>query len=886
MKKVSYLCSVLTLGIFMLSCAGKNQRLVDSMSSQLEVWYEVVDNHAAANGVDAVSLGADWGSANTAIISLKNKGKEIQGKDWSIMFSSIRRILAVQNDQFEIKRITGDLHQLMPTSSFAGFGANQTVDIPIIVEYWQLFETDAIPGWYVVAEGASPKVIKNTDTEDVSKFMKPISGENWKRTKEDQNILMTPVSRFEKNASAAAVPASELRGLIIPTPLSLDVMDEDISLSAGISFVDSALDATSLTVIKEKATALGLKVNADSSGYNVRTAIMPESFDSGMQLSGAYTLQVTVDGTEIVGYDEVGVFYALQSLLSLASQNATSIPAVFVYDAPRFVHRGMHLDIARNFHTKASVLRLLDVMASYKLNKFHFHLSDDEGWRLEIPGLPELTTVGSKRAFDLEEKNALMTQLGSGPFSNNMGSGYLTRNDYIEILKYAKARHIEVIPEIDMPAHARAAVVSMEARYRNLSRAGRTQEAEEYRLMDPEDTSNVTTVQFYDKRSFINPALDSSKRFVEKVVSEISNMHKEAGMPLLTWHYGADETKNIHLGGGFQDINATDKVDWKGNRDHSKEDKPFAKSPAAQKLIEQGIIKDFDELSSYFAIEVSKILSKLGIQKMVAWQDGLSYLNGASDLAVPRAGINFWETLYWGGADSTPDWATKGFEVVLSNPDYLYFDFPYEVTPKESGYYWGTRFSDEQKVFAFAPVNLPQNAETSVDRDGMPFTSQTNKPWTGPYGIQAQLWSEVVRTDAQMEYMIYPRIISLAERAWHRADWELPYVPGREFSGGKTRFVNQAALNSEWQTFANLIGQRELPKFDQKGILYRLPVPGAKVENGSLSMNIALPGIQMQYSEDGKNWKVYEQPTSVGASVFVRSASSNGKRFSRVEKVE
>lgn len=128
-------------------------------------------------------------------------------------------------------------------------------------------------------------------------------------------------------------------------------------------------------------------------------------------------------------------------------------------------------------------------------------------------------------------------------------------------------------------------------------------------------------------------------------------------------------------------------------------------------------------------------------------------------------GVNFWDTLYWGGFDSVNDWANKGYEVVVSNPDYVYMDFPYEVNPDERGYYWGTRFSDERKVFSFAPDNMPQNAETSVDRDGNHFNAKSDKPWPGAYGLSAQLWSETQRTDPQMEYMIFPRALSVAERA-------------------------------------------------------------------------------------------------------------------------
>lgn len=280
------------------------------------------------------------------------------------------------------------------------------------------------------------------------------------------------------------------------------------------------------------------------------------------------------------------------------------------------------VDVARNFHSKEAILSTIDQMAAYKLNKLHLHLSDDEGWRLEIPGLPELTDIGSQRCFDLDEKSCLLPQLGSGSTTDNFGSGHFSRADYVEILKYAKARSVEVIPEIDMPAHARAAVVSMEARYERLMNEGDEAAANEYRLMDPEDTSNVTTVQFYDKKSFINPCMESSTRFVDKVITEVAAMHKEAGMPLSTWHYGGDEAKNIKLGGGFQDVNAEEKVAWKGDIDQSKQDQPFAKSPQCQAMIDSGDVKDFGHLpttlqSKYLRLQQIKALRTSKRGKMV-----------------------------------------------------------------------------------------------------------------------------------------------------------------------------------------------------------------------------------------------------------------------------
>lgn len=437
-----------------------------------------------------------------------------------------------------------------------------------------------------------------------------------------------------------------------------------------------------------------------------------------------------------------------------------------------------------------------------------------------------------------------------------------------------------------MPAHARAAVVSMEARYKKLHAAGKEQEANEFRLVDPTDTSNTTSVQFFNRQSYLNPCLDSSQRFVDKVIGEIAQMHKEAGQPIKTWHFGGDEAKNIRLGAGYTDKAKPEP--GKGIIDQSNEDKPWAKSQVCQTMIKEGKVADMEHLPSYFGQEVSKLVKAHGIDRMQAWQDGLKDAENAKAFATSRVGVNFWDTLYWGGFDSVNDWANKGYEVVVSNPDYVYMDFPYEVNPDERGYYWGTRFSDERKVFSFAPDNMPQNAETSVDRDGNHFNAKSDKPWPGAYGLSAQLWSETQRTDPQMEYMIFPRALSVAERAWHRAGWEQDYRAGREYKGGETHFVDTKTLEKDWLRFANILGQRELAKLDKGGVAYRLPVPGARVAGGKLEANIALPGLGIEYSTDGgKQWQRYDAKAkpAVSGEVQVRSVSPDGKRYSRAEKV-
>ncbi|MGV7963489.1 beta-N-acetylhexosaminidase [Photorhabdus tasmaniensis] len=862
------------------------QQLVDSLS-QLKVNYKVVDNQAGDHGVNCAVLGADWATCNRVDITLTNGNQAIDSSDWAIYFHSIRQVLSVDNEQFKITRITGDLHKLEPTEKFTGIKANQQVKLPITGEYWQIYSTDFLPRWYATSGDAKPKVLENTDTEDLSQFLSVFTGDQWKRTTADNNILMTPENRYVKNLQVKKVEPEKLRGQIIPTPKEIQIYSEDADLSGGVRLEFGGLNDEAVILVRKRFTDQGIKL--ENSGYLVATQIVSSDFTGEWQVKGAYRLNVTQNGAQIVAFDQVGVFYGLQSLLSLIPVDGSGqIATLTVKDAPRFEYRGAILDVGRNFHSKQAVLRLLDQMASYKLNKFHFHLSDDEGWRLEIPGLPELTEVGSQRCHDLSETKCLLPQLGSGPDNNNMGSGFFSRQDYIDILKYAKARYIDVIPEIDMPAHARAAVVSMEARYKKLIARDDVKGANEYRLLDPTDTTRATSVQFYDRRSYLNPCMDSSKRFVEKVIGEIAAMHREAGLPLETWHFGGDEAKNIRLGAGFQDKNGPIEP-GKGIIDKSIEDKPWAKSQVCQKLVEQGVVKDIEHLASYFAIEVSKIVNANGIEKMQAWQDGLKHADSAKDFATKRVGVNFWDTLYWGGFDSVNDWANKGYEVVISNPDYVYLDMPYEVHPQERGYYWATRFNDEAKIFSFAPNNMPQNAETSVDRDGNAFYAKSDKPWPGAYGLSGQAWSETVRTDEQMEYMIYPRLLPLAERAWHRAGWEQDYVPGQEYKRGETHKVDIDALNRDWIQFANLIGQRELVKLDRAGIAYRLPVPGAKVKRGVLKANIALPGLVIQYSTDGGNsWKIYDnhKRPKVKGNVLIRSVSPDGKRYSRIDNVK
>jgi hexosaminidase len=238
-------------------------------------------------------------------------------------------------------------------------------------------------------------------------------------------------------------------------------------------------------------------------------------------------------------------------------------------------------------------------------------------------------------------------------------------------------------------------------------------------------------------------------------------------------------------------------------------------------LLRQSGVASVDELPSRFARQVSTLVNANGIDTMAAWQDGLKHASGPHDFATKNVMVTMWDTLFWGGAETTQAWSAKGYRTVLALPDYLYFDFPYTLDPHERGYYWGSRATDSFKVFTLAPDNLPQNAEVMPDREGKPFELTSKGPAARIEGMQGQAWAEIIRTDQQFEYMVYPRLLALAERAWHRAGWELPYREGERYKLGETDHVDKLALARDWQGFASVVEQRELVKLKRAGVGYR-----------------------------------------------------------------
>lgn len=823
------------------------QPLVDSIGADLQVNVTIVDNAPTDCPTTAPS-----GLCFSGKLVLKNTG----GADWAsgfaIYYSSIRKVLSVDTDQFTITHVNGDLHKIEPTAAFTGWKAGETREIPFKAEFWLISETDVMPRFYATADGATPVVIKSTDVVDVGAIVTPLTDPKiMKRIPSDETTFATAATRFATNEVVADVGATAIAGQVVPSPATMAVATGTLDLSAGIALNATAIGAGTVDAVVAHFKTLG--INQAAGGVPVAVTVDPLAFGT-QPTAEAYALKITADGVAIVGGDAAGAFYGLQTLAGLVPASGAKIPLVTIaYDAPRYAYRGVQIDVARNFHSVAEILKVIDQAAAYKLNSLHLHLTDDEGWRLEIPGLPELTAVGSKRCHDLTELSCILPQLGSGPAANAPGTGFLSTADFVQILVAAKAHYMNVIPEFDMPGHVRAAIKAMEVR---ATVAG----DKTYLLSDPEDKSAYLSTQYYSDNA-LNPCMDSTFAFVGKVMDEVTKMYSTAGATLRTWHVGGDE-----VGPGA-----------------------WTASPACAALYATGgEVKTVDDVHGYFIRKVNALAKARGFG-IRGWSDGLRktvggtkvFLNIATDLAGNDASVNWWGTLFWWD-NAAYELANAGYKVILTSPDFLYLDHPYEADPKERGYYWATRFTDVRKLFSYISGNLPANSQLSLDRVGADYTSAFTVtpviPLTHPenvVGMEGALFSETVRSDDNVDYMVFPRLLALAERAWHRAGWEP--IDGTTTDAA----IDKPALEADWARFAGLLGHKELAKLDKAGVAYRIEVPGASIVGGKLIANVAMPGLTIQFLAADGTWTKYDPanpPTVTTTQVRAVTTTSRAGR--------
>lgn len=367
---------------------------------------------------------------------------------------------------------------------------------------------------------------------------------------------------------------------------------------------------------------------------------------SSKQIDEGYTLNVDTNNILITSNSNAGVFYGIQSLRQAIS--GKSIACMTIIDSPRFSWRAFMLDEGRYFKGKQVVKDIFDEMARLKMNVFHWHLTDDGGWRIEIKKYPKLTEIGSKRR---------MSELGtwlSNKFDSIPHSGYYTQKEIKELVEYANKLHISIIPEIEMPGHASAAIAS-------------------YPWLGAENKQIEVPISFGIKQDVFNVTDPKVIQFLHDVLDEMMEL-----FPSKIVHIGGDEVKYDQ---------------WKASK-------------KVQEYMQQNNIASPGDLQLYFTNGISRYLEQKG-HRMIGWNDILGGLHGNNDSTDAQVKDKLSENTivqFWtGDPEIVTRAALKGHDVVNSYWLNTYLDYDYKSHPLESVY-----------KFEPVPASLPSNMQHKI----------------------------------------------------------------------------------------------------------------------------------------------------------------------------
>ena len=396
-----------------------------------------------------------------------------------------------------------------------------------------------------------------------------------------------------------------------------------------------------------------------------------------------YELNVTPTAVTIQARTPMGLFYGLQTLRQLEKDR--QIPCVKITDTPRFAYRGLMIDCSRHFWWKDEIKKQLDAMAYFKLDRFHWHLTDGGGWRMEVKQYPLLTEETAHRTESDWTKwwNGKNRQYSPDPIrlvcwkGMNIYGGYYTQDDIKEIVDYAAARHITIIPEIEMPGHSDEVVYA----YPELSCTGK-----------PYTQSDLCVGK------------EQTYTFMENVLKEVMQLFP---------------SKYIHIGG-----DEAERRTWKT-------------CPDCQRVMKDYHLKDVAELQSHFTHRIERFLNDNG-RKLLGWDE---IMEGT---LAPNAAV-----MSWRGTEAGLTAAKSGHHVVMAPQEFCYLNMYQDdpmTEPKAQGGY--TRL---EKTYNYDPIPAAYKG-TSLEK----YID----------GVQGCVWTEFIEKPDHLEYMIYPRLLALAETGW------------------------------------------------------------------------------------------------------------------------
>lgn len=608
-------------------------------------------------------------------------------------------------------------------------------------------------------------------------------------------LLMSCSSREKKQADYNVVP-----------------LPAEISLSEGTPFNLSAATKIVYTEGNEKmkrnaeflsdflSMSVGIKPSITTTVGDKDVIIL--SNDLSSDNSEAYQIVINENTITINGSSEAGVFYGIQTLRKATPIGNVDVqyPNVTINDKPRFGYRGMMLDIARHFEPVEFVKKYIDLIALHNINRFHWHLTDDQGWRIEIKKYPKLTEVGSMRKETVIGQN-------TPNFDGTPHGGFYTQEEIKDIVKYAADRYITVIPEIDLPGHMLGALTA----YPEYGCTGGPYEVEgRWGVFD----------------DVLCPGKEETFGFIEDVLTEVMDL-----FPSEYVHIGGDECPKVRW---EECPNCQARIKDLGLKDTPKHKKEFY-------------------LQSYVTARVEKFLNDHG-RRMIGWDEILE-----GELA-PNATVMSWRGI-GGGIEA----AQMNHDVIMTPNTYNYFD------------YYQTQYVEDEpflQIGGYLPLETVYSFDPAPD-------ILTPEQKAHILGVQANLWTEYLKTPEMIEYMVLPRMAALCEVQWMQTD-------KKDYKDFLKRLPHQMNLYSKlgynYATHVFDVNAKLSPNFDTNSldvtlstiddapIYYTLdgtvPTANSTKYDGTFSINEDAEIKAVSIREGNQVSKVYSENIVVNKSTF------------------
>ena len=565
----------------------------------------------------SIIISPKFNKENLLSINLENRDKVIL-KKIKICFSLVYSIKFLEG-AIIIKQV-GRYYELNLESNKLLPNENKTINIKLQKSQTGSYNLSSGPEGIFILDD-SDNLIQSTLKK--LKFDKPILKKNYKKL---NNKIINP---------------------IIPEPLKFNLSNNFIKNSDKKFFSKNKYVQKVFKSLQSISSSLDINFNTNT-GIEIKYNKVEMKEDS-------YKIIINSQNIQIYSSDYGGIFYALVSILQLADYYFGDLPIGEIEDRPRFKWRGMHLDCSRQFHSIDQIKRLLIYMSIFKLNRFHWHLTDNEAWRLDLESFPNLAKKSSFRGY----KEIIPPLYGSG---YNKSGGYYSKEDVRKLIIFAKELNIEIMPEIDLPAHSWALLKIMPDLYDHSS------------IIESEDIGNY-------KNNTINPALPSTWKFLKKTIEEISSL-----FPFDIVHVGLDERP---------------KLAWAGS----------------QKIIEMMKEKNlltYEEVQDFYMNKLINLL-KDKKKKAAAWNEAIlpphkEIGSGGGTGNIDKNSLIF----AWEHPDVALLAVKKGFKIVMCPGQKTYFDMAHNNSTEERGICWAGTI-EVAEVHSWKPLqNIDSNFHNLV----------------------------------------------------------------------------------------------------------------------------------------------------------------------------